>query len=97
MAKTDGPSLILDAGPIIHLDQLDALDLVADFDRRLVPERVWREAEAHRPGWDERWDTEWERAAADPGAVAAVGRRAGLHRGGARPSSSPPACQARSC
>ena len=41
---------ILDAGPIIHLDQLGALDLVFKMGRVSVPESVAYEAEAHRPG-----------------------------------------------
>lgn len=44
------PSLVVcDAGPLIHLDELGALDLLADFIEVLVPEAVWREVEKHRP------------------------------------------------
>ena len=38
----------LDAGPIIHLDEIDALDLLADF-TALTPEAVWAEVGRHRP------------------------------------------------
>jgi predicted nucleic acid-binding protein len=41
--------VVCDAGPLIHLDQLDCLDLLADFSRVLVPDVVWREVEHHRP------------------------------------------------
>jgi predicted nucleic acid-binding protein len=47
----DAPALLVvcDAGPLIHLDQLDCLDLLADFSRVVVPDFVWREVEHHRP------------------------------------------------
>lgn len=41
--------IVADAGPIIHLDELACLDLLADFGRVMVPEAVWREVERHRP------------------------------------------------
>src|SRR5436309_10173137 len=46
----DAPALLVvcDAGPLIHLDQLDCLDLLADFSRVVVPDVVWREVELHR-------------------------------------------------
>jgi predicted nucleic acid-binding protein len=46
----DAPTLLVvcDAGPLIHLDQLDCLDLLADFSRIVVPDVVWREVEHHR-------------------------------------------------
>lgn len=40
--------VVCDAGPLIHLDELDCLDLVADFEVVLVPEQVWLEVENHR-------------------------------------------------
>jgi predicted nucleic acid-binding protein len=47
----DAPAtlVVCDAGPLIHLDQLDCLDLLADFSRITVPDVVWREVEHHRP------------------------------------------------
>lgn len=39
---------VCDAGPLIHLDELDSLDLLADF-RVCVPDAVWREVWHHRP------------------------------------------------
>lgn len=50
MVATDHPDLVIvDAGPLIHLDELGCLDLLRDFSRVLVPDAVWREVEMHRP------------------------------------------------
>lgn len=43
------PTVVCDAGPIIHLHELDSLSLLADFAQLLVPEQVWQEVEQHRP------------------------------------------------
>ena len=40
---------VADAGPLIHLDELDCLGLLTDFIEVRVPEAVWREVERHRP------------------------------------------------
>ena len=47
----DAPALLVvcDAGPLIHLDELNCFDLLADFSRVVVPHVVWREVELHRP------------------------------------------------
>lgn len=37
------------AGRLMRLDELYALDLLADFTEVLVPDAVWREVERHRP------------------------------------------------
>lgn len=42
--------VVVDAGPLIHLDQLDSLDLLSDFPSLHVTGRVWEEARRHRPG-----------------------------------------------
>ena len=42
-------TVVCDAGPIIHLDELGCLDLLVDFASVLVPEEVWREVHRHRP------------------------------------------------
>jgi predicted nucleic acid-binding protein len=42
-------SVVCDAGPIIHLDELGYLSLLADFSKILIPEQVWQEVEVHRP------------------------------------------------
>lgn len=45
-----GPLVVCDAGPLIHLDEVGCLDLLADFSEVLVPDAVWREVQHHRPG-----------------------------------------------
>ena len=50
MARTDAwPTAICDAGPLIHLDEIGCLDLLADFQALVVPEQVWEEVARHRP------------------------------------------------
>ncbi len=52
MERTDAAAVrtaILDAGPIIHLDELGCLSLLSDFQELLVPDAVWKEVERHRP------------------------------------------------
>ncbi|MDZ4658013.1 MAG: hypothetical protein SH868_10595 [Bythopirellula sp.] len=51
MAKTDFAErvVVCDAGPIIHLDEVGCLELLADFTEVLVPNAVWKEVERHRP------------------------------------------------
>ncbi len=48
MAKTK-TIVIADAGPIIHLDELNSLNLLTDFDKIIIPETVWQEVQHHRP------------------------------------------------
>lgn len=40
---------VLDAGPLIHLSELDALDVLRDMDILRVPVAVWDEASTHQP------------------------------------------------
>jgi predicted nucleic acid-binding protein len=47
MATTD--EVICDAGPLIHMDELSALDLLVDFSAVFVPQAVWAEVVHHRP------------------------------------------------
>jgi len=49
MAPLDRPTVVADAGPIIHLDELRCLDLLADFSAVHTTEQVWREVVRHRP------------------------------------------------
>lgn len=51
MATSDAssPLVVCDAGPLIHLDELGAVDLLAEFPKVLVPHAVWNEVERHRP------------------------------------------------
>ena len=41
--------VVLDAGPLIHLDELGALALLDDYKELLVPDAVWNEVDRHRP------------------------------------------------
>lgn len=41
--------VVLDAGPLIHLDELNSLVLLDDYKELLVPAAVWLEVERHRP------------------------------------------------
>lgn len=41
--------VICDAGPIIHLDELNCLDLLADFQEIILSDTVWKEIKRHRP------------------------------------------------
>jgi hypothetical protein len=47
MAKNDTSAcvVVLDAGPLIHLDELAVLSLLEDFAELLVPDEVWNEVE----------------------------------------------------
>ena len=49
MAATDGVLVVLDAGPLIHLDELSCLYLLDDFATLLIPSIVWQESIRHRP------------------------------------------------
>jgi len=42
-------SVICDAGPIIHLDEINCLNLLNDFKEIILPFSVEREIAAHRP------------------------------------------------
>lgn len=41
--------VVCDAGPLIHLDEVGCLDLLADLQAVYVPHQVWSEVERHRP------------------------------------------------
>ncbi len=42
-------SIICDAGPLIHLDELNSTSLLNDFLQVMVPDQVWQEVKVHRP------------------------------------------------
>ena len=77
---------IADAGPLIHLDELDVLVVLEAFTEVLVPSVVAGEADHHRPGWldrapavvgiedpdSERVSAMMELGALDPGEAAAL-------------------------
>jgi len=48
MAPLERPIVVADAGPLIHLDELGCLDLLADFSAVHTTEQVWREVLRHR-------------------------------------------------
>ena len=48
-ATEDWPIALCDAGPLIHLDEMDCLDLLKDFKAILIPEQVRDEVARHRP------------------------------------------------
>jgi len=48
-AETHIQLVVCDAGPIIHLDELNCLTLLENFSEILIPEAVWKEVEHHRP------------------------------------------------
>jgi len=50
MAKNDiRPGAVCDAGPIIHLDELDSLDVISDFYPLIISKTVKTEITKHRP------------------------------------------------
>jgi predicted nucleic acid-binding protein len=42
-------AVVCEAGPLIHLDELDRLSLLADFEAVIISEQVWQEVAQHRP------------------------------------------------
>jgi predicted nucleic acid-binding protein len=52
-------SVVSDAGPIIHLDELGCLHLMKDFDKVLVPDGVRREVLEHRSIMFQDEDVKW--------------------------------------
>jgi len=42
-------TVVCDAGPIIHLDELGCLHLLSDFKEILLSDTVWKEIGQHRP------------------------------------------------
>ena len=54
-------SVICDAGPLIHLDELNSTSLLNDFHQVIVPDRVWREVQLHRPGIWEKQDVNYRK------------------------------------
>jgi predicted nucleic acid-binding protein len=49
MAKTELLSVVCDAGPLIHLDELQCLDLLEYLGEIALPRVVWNEVKRHRP------------------------------------------------
>ena len=42
-------TVVCDAGPVIHLDELGCLHLLSDFQEIFLPDTVWKEIGQHRP------------------------------------------------
>jgi len=53
--------VICDAGPIIHLDELKCLDLLADFEEIIIPAAVEKEIKRHRLSALQRSDLKLKR------------------------------------
>jgi predicted nucleic acid-binding protein len=49
MAESEVPPTVVDAGPIIHLDELGCLDLLEGLGELSIPQAVWEEVWLHRP------------------------------------------------
>lgn len=47
--KIEQATVVVDAGPLIHLDELQSLDLLGDIAHLLAPQVVWHEVKTHRP------------------------------------------------
>lgn len=78
------PVIVCDAGPLIHLDEVGCVELLADFPRALVPLAVWDEVVKHRPGALAHSTVRFQKVT--PGKVLSteldvLSRLLGLHRG----------------
>jgi len=49
MVTTEQSLVVADAGVLIHLDELGALDVLSDYATVFVPDAVWAEVLHHRP------------------------------------------------
>ena len=47
--RIEQDTVAVDAGPLIHLDELQSLDLLGDIAPLLAPKMVWHEVKTHRP------------------------------------------------
>lgn len=82
--ETVPPSVVCDAGPVIHLDELGCLDLLHDFRRLLLPAVVRREIARHRPDALRRPGFSWRHVTArgpTPAALRVLARVLLLHDG----------------
>jgi len=76
--------VVCDAGPVIHLDELDCLDLLVGFPRVLIPTTVRKEICHHRSAAFTREDVIWEDVEHPPKPtpqLEAMARLLPLHRG----------------
>ena len=78
------PIFVCDAGPLIHLDEVGCLDLLADFSAVLVYDAVWKEVQAHRPSALIAPNGNWRRVSPltpPPPELLALSQIFSLHRG----------------
>lgn len=81
---TKPPLVVCDAGPLIHLDEVGAIDLLADFPVILVPHAVWVEVERNRPSALEHPDLTLRRISPqlpEPPELEALAQVLSLHTG----------------
>lgn len=64
MNDRSAQAVVCDAGPLIHLDELDCLWLLADFSQVLIPATIAAELAQHRPDLLARTDVLWQHCAA---------------------------------
>ena len=76
-------SVVSDAGPLIHLDELDVLDLLDDLGTVHVPQIVWDEVATHRPNLkpERSWLAISREDVSPTSEIFALSRALGLHRG----------------
>lgn len=74
--------VVADAGPLIHLDELGHVGLLADFPAVRVPEAVWAEVMHHRPQALQCTEVRWLKCAPTASRqVAALAQIYTLHAG----------------
>ena len=61
--ETASRSVVCDAGPVIHLDELGCIDLLRDFQRVIISVTVRSEIERHRPAALRQSGLSWRDAA----------------------------------
>jgi predicted nucleic acid-binding protein len=54
-------NVILDAGPVVHLEEIDCLHLLLDFKKLIIPDAVWIEVAYHRPSVFKHKDVNFEK------------------------------------
>ncbi|MEX0804467.1 MAG: DNA-binding protein [Candidatus Binatia bacterium] len=78
------PVIVCDAGPLIHLDEVAGMELLADFSQVLVPLTVWEEVTKHRPNALTHTTVRFHKVTPTKALSAeldALSRLLGLHRG----------------
>jgi predicted nucleic acid-binding protein len=75
-------AVVSDAGPLIHLDEMDCLSAL-NFSEILVPETVWQEVLKHRPQVFQYAGINLQRCGINelPTRITAIAPLFGLHRG----------------